>query len=225
MRLHICLTRNQEPVPFSYQYPLAQRLHYWLGADNPWHDELSLYSLGSLRGGRREGDALNFPKGASWRISTFDADLAHQLVDALQAEPAVRWGMQIESVQLKDPPDFRRTFRSLPCDSPILLKQAQPGGYCQFITHESPELAEQLLTESLAHKLRAAALPELAGSDFRLRFDPNYRKPKTKLIQIKQIRNRAVQCPVEISGPPEVQQFAWLTGVGNSTGIGFGALR
>jgi CRISPR/Cas system endoribonuclease Cas6 (RAMP superfamily) len=32
-------------------------------------------------------------------------------------------------------------------------------------------------------------------------------------------------CPIIIKGKPETKLFAWNVGLGNSTGIGFGAIK
>ncbi len=55
-------------------------------------------------------------------------------------------------------------------------------------------------------------------------FDTSYENPKTKLVNYKGINIRASFCPVIVKGHPRAVQFAWEVGVGNSTGIGFGAL-
>ena len=56
-------------------------------------------------------------------------------------------------------------------------------------------------------------------------FDKNYEKAKTCLINYKGIKTRASICPVIIKGKPETKAFAWNVGMGNSTGIGFGAIK
>lgn len=38
------------------------------------------------------------------------------------------------------------------------------------------------------------------------------------------IGNRTSWCPVRIQGKPETKVFAWATGIGNSTGAGFGSI-
>jgi CRISPR-associated endoribonuclease Cas6 len=58
-----------------------------------------------------------------------------------------------------------------------------------------------------------------------IRFDTSYSGAKTKLISYGKIKNRVSVCPIIIKGTPETKAFAWNVGVGNSTGIGFGALK
>ena len=59
MRLHFYLTANTEPVPFDYQHYLIGSFHKWMGW-NEIHDEISLYSLSWLQGGKMNKDGLVF---------------------------------------------------------------------------------------------------------------------------------------------------------------------
>jgi len=63
------------------------------------------------------------------------------------------------------------------------------------------------------------------SSGLTIEFDNTYSKPQSKLIHYKNILNKASICPVIIEGTPDQIAFAWNVGIGNSTGIGFGALK
>jgi CRISPR-associated endoribonuclease Cas6 len=71
-------------------------------------------------------------------------------------------------------------------------------------------------------KLRKAGLSD---EDANISFQKDYPGAKTKIIHYNNIGNRVNVCPVVIEGSPEQIAFAWNVGVGNSTGIGFGALK
>lgn len=51
-----------------------------------------------------------------------------------------------------------------------------------------------------------------------------YSGKRIKLMTYKGIKNKASMCPVIIKGTLQSKQFAWNVGIGNSTGIGFGAI-
>lgn len=224
MRLLLQLSPSPETLPYNYAYPLAQRLHQWLGRENPYHDNVSLYSFGTLHGAKPVEGGLRFPEGATWRISCWHQAMAMQLMDAIFAAPAVAFGMQVEEVRAQPRQQFgtRYTFFA---DSPILLKQfdKQTEKVNHITFRHNAALATALLNQSLHTKLQAAALP-YTTDDFNLQFVPTA-SAKTRLIDIHGIKNRASLCPVRIEGPQEVLQLAWLAGVGNSTGVGFGALK
>ena len=79
-----------------------------------------------------------------------------------------------------------------------------------------------LLEEKLLHKMELADIPK--DESQKIKFDLSYPNAKTKIINYKGINNRVNICPVIIEGKPETKMFAWDVGIGNSTGIGFGAI-
>ena len=57
-----------------------------------------------------------------------------------------------------------------------------------------------------------------------MRFDENYSNPKIKGTFYKKHKKKGSICPVIIEVSPESIAFAWNVGIGNNTGMGFGAL-
>jgi CRISPR-associated endoribonuclease Cas6 len=78
------------------------------------------------------------------------------------------------------------------------------------------------LTETLKKKL---LLANVSDENISVSFDRDFPYPRTKIIKYKDISNKVNVCPVIIKGTQEQLAFAWNVGVGNSTGIGFGALK
>jgi CRISPR-associated endoribonuclease Cas6 len=220
MRLHFLLSPNRQPVPFDYQHFLTGAFHKWLGP-NALHDRLSLYSLGWLGGGSMKNRALEFPRGAHWFISFHDEALAAAIVERALAEPEVCCGMSAVRVEQRQTPRFGgvHTFQ---VGSPILAKSREIDGRVRHYLYSDPE-ADAALTATLRHKLDAAGLGP-PHNEATVSFDKTYRNPKTKLVTIKGIANRATVCPVTVTGTPEAVAFAWNVGVGNGTGSGFGSL-
>jgi CRISPR-associated endoribonuclease Cas6 len=218
MRIHLSTTPNTESVPFNYQPVLAGAFHKWVGR-NKIHDELSLYSLSWLGHGRRKGKGLDFSRGGEWFISTPDIDLAKSLIQGIQADPSIAFGMEVRDIMLQPTPDFssKETFF---VQSPILIKR-QIDEDTKFYFPKDQE-ADQLLTETLHHKLRKAGKP---NTEVQVAFDRSYSRIKTKVATYKGVDNKGTLCPVIVSGDPAAVAFAWEVGIGNSTGIGFGALK
>ena len=77
------------------------------------------------------------------------------------------------------------------------------------------------MTETLKSKMK---LVNLEDETLKIAFDKSYSKAKTKLITYNGINNKASLCPLIIKGKPKTKAFAWNVGIGNSTGIGFGAI-
>jgi CRISPR-associated endoribonuclease Cas6 len=102
-----------------------------------------------------------------------------------------------------------------------LIKRRPEGAkHHKFYYYDDSE-ANELLTETLQHKLTRAGLP----TDVSVSFDTSYPKPRIKMATYRGIQNKGSVCPVIVTGNPRAVAFAWEVGVGNSTGIGFGALK
>ena len=89
MRIYLKTTPNSETVPFDYQRTLVGAMHKWLG-DNDLHDDLSLYSLSWLGGGKRRGAGLHFPRGAHFFISAPDTSLHQRIVNGVFGDAGIR---------------------------------------------------------------------------------------------------------------------------------------
>ncbi|MDQ7041689.1 MAG: CRISPR-associated endoribonuclease Cas6 [Rhodothermus sp.] len=220
MRLRLLLTPAVEPVPFTYPYRLAGVLHRWLG-QNDWHDGLSLYSFGWLQGGQLGKNGLCFPRGARWTLSFYEGEQVERLVQGIFRDPRVIAGMAVAEVQAMPVPSFGSRVVFM-VESPVVVRRFRADGGRDYLTWED-EAADEVLTRVLRRKLTVAGLEALAAQ-VRVSFDRSYRGAKTKLVRVKGIAHRGSMCPVIVEGPPEAVQFAWLVGVGELTGCGFGAL-
>ena len=218
MRIYFHLTPNTEPVPFNYQPALVGAFHRWLG-ENELHDDISLYSLSWLSHGRPRRGALDFEGGSTFYISAHDQALLASVIAGVQAGWHLRWGMNVDSVTIQRTPDFGERQRFL-TQSPVLVQRRDAEGKQQYF-YPGDEPTNRYLTETLQNKLRRAGLAD----EVDVAFDREFPNPKTKMVDYKGIKIRATACPVIVEGDPRAVQFAWEVGVGNSTGIGFGALR
>jgi len=220
MRLHFTLSANTEIVPYDYQHLLTGRFHAWLG-NNDVHNDISLYSLSWLYGGRQEGNGLNFPKGATWFISAHDPQMLHKICLRAAKEAEVCCGMEVVEIKILPPPQVKNShyFRVA---SPVLARSKKIEEKVRHYIF-SDEEADEVLTQTLRHKLDKAGMSNLAV-ETQVRFDRSYPKAHTKLVTISGIANRASICPVIVEGPPQAVEFAWNVGIGHLTGSGFGAL-
>jgi CRISPR-associated endoribonuclease Cas6 len=217
MRLHISLSPNTKKVHFDYQHKLAGIFHKWLGR-NDLHDKISLYSISWLEGGRFVNGALDFPKGAKFFVSFYEEQYAKALVKGILNEPSTFNGMSVTDVVIEETPQFSNKERFL-LASPVFIKW-QTDTRTEHILYDHP-IADERLTATLQHKMKEANLSE----EISVRFDKSYHAPKTKLVDIGGIKNKASFCPVIVEGSLEAVKFAWNVGIGNSTGVGFGAVR
>ena len=219
MRIYLKLSPNTEIVPFNYQQQLVGAMHKWLG-ENELHDEISLYSLSWLSKGITSKGGLTFPNGSELFISSPLSELHQKFVAGIFNDAHINWGMSVQEVRMKVTPDFGRKHRFL-SQSPILIKRnVEDQKHQQYIYHDDVN-AGTYMTETLVHKMGKA---NIAG-DVSVSFDAEYRNPYIKMVQYRNVNIKASMCPVIVEGDPEAVRFAWEVGVGNSTGIGFGALK
>lgn len=218
MRIHIRCTSTEEVIPFNYQPMLTGALHKWIGK-NEIHNEISMYSFSWLMGADVTAVGLRFRDEGRFFISSFDSDVLKGIVKGIQSDPSIRYGLSVKEVVIQEDPLFKNETTFF-CASPVFVKRQIDKNEIHF-TYQQEE-ADQLLTETLKTKLRKAGLPDSSVS---VQFDRSYHSPKTKLIYYNKIGNKVNICPVTLKGTPEQIAFAWNVGIGNCTGIGFGALK
>ncbi len=219
MRIYLHLSPNTEIVPFDYQASLVGAFHKWLG-QNELHDDISLYSLSWLSGARKTDDGFHFPRGSTFFISSPLPDLHQKVVSGIFNAQHIRWGMRVQEVRMCVTPDFGGRKRFV-VQSPVLIKRKQEGAKHQKYFYPSDPESNTFLTETLQKKLQKVG----RATDVSVAFDSSYAKPGIKKVTFNNIDIKASFCPVIVTGDPQAVAFAWDVGVGNSTGIGFGALR
>ena len=219
MRIHLKTSANTTPVPFDYQQKLVGTIHKWIG-NNSKHDKISLYSFSWLSGGRRVDNALQFSQGATMFISFYDESIIKVIIRTILEDPEMFCGMFVTDITIGAEPQFSERYLYY-CDSPIFIKRKLDDGSVKQYNFNHAQ-ANQYLKETLLSKMKEAGLEEDETLD--ICFDLSYSKKKLKLVRYHGIGNKASLCPVVIKGKPETKQFIWNVGVGNCTGIGFGAI-
>jgi CRISPR-associated endoribonuclease Cas6 len=219
MRIYLHLTPNTEIVPFNYQQNLVGAFHKWLGK-NELHDDMSSYSLSWLNNGTPRRNGLDFQNGSTFFVSAPNSDFLSKMIDGLSQGYKIRWGMEVNQVTIQRTPKFGKRQRFL-AQSPILIKRkVEEERYHKFYFPKDKE-ANIFMTETLQQKLEKEGLT----TDVKVSFDPSYNNPKIKKTIYKNIDIKGTLCPVIVEGDPRAVAFAWEVGIGNSTGIGFGALQ
>lgn len=219
MRLYIKTDAfNKTIIPFDHQAQLTGTIHKWLGW-NKEHGEVSLYSFSRLSGGKKSASGLLFNSGASFFFSSHNPELIKKMVDGIQNDSSLFHGLSVTEIIIQEDPDF--TERELFfVASPIFIKR-KDGNHIKHILYNDPQ-ADAYLKETLQTRMKKA---NIIDNNFSIKFDRKYPKAGTKKITYNGIENRASWCPVIIEGKAETKLFAWNVGLGNSTGIGFGAIK
>lgn len=141
------------------------------------------------------------------------------MITGIQKDPRISFGLTVKSITIREDPTFNESH-TFALASPVLIKRREGERIKHYTFFD--EGAGDLLTETLITKLKKA---NLNYDGVQISFDHNYASPKTMLVNYNGIGNKTSFCPVTIKGTPEQIAFAWNVGIGNSTGIGFGALN
>lgn len=217
MRVVLSVSQPIKGIPFDHQHLLTGVVYKWLGKNGD-HGKVSLYSFSRLQGGHQGKDGLRFDNGACFFFSAHDAEVVKRLVSGVMADRSMFHGMEVKEVQLTDDPDLAQKEVFFPA-SPIFIKRRN-GEKVDHILYDDPR-AGGYLKETLQTKMAEAGIED---GTMEVRFDMSYRWAGRKMVNYNGTMNRCSWCPVIIKGKPETKLFAWNVGLGNSTGIGLGAI-
>ena len=219
MRIYLRLSKNSTLIPFNYQPFLTGALHKWMGKDNLEHGGVSLYSFSWLQNVDTSETGINLKRGSFFFISAYDETLVKTIVKGIMDDSSVCFGSIVTGIDIEETPMFS-TIQHFSTASPVFVRRFD-GEADKHFTFDDVKVSEYL-TETMQRKLSLVGLPT---DNVKVTFDLTYPHPRTKVITYKGIGNRVNLCPVIVEGTPEQVAFAWNVGVGNSTGIGFGALK
>jgi len=219
MRLYLKIKATQKIIPFDHQHLLTGTIHKWIGCDNKEHGNISLYSFSQLQKGDSTLSGLVFKNNTELFFSAYDSDLVKKVVKGIQTDPHLFLGLEVLEIVIQEESDLssRNLFYLA---SPIFIKRKINNNIEHILYDDSR--ANQFLEETLKMKMNFAGLSD---DSLKIMFDTTSPFAKTKLINYNGIKNRTSWCPVIIEGKSETKLFAWNVGLGNSTGIGFGAIK
>jgi CRISPR-associated endoribonuclease Cas6 len=162
---------------------------------------------------------LDYPNGAKFFLSFYDDTCTKQVIESILSNAEMCFGMRAVDVTIKENPDL--THQTLfQCASPFFIRRRE-GDRDIHYTYKDED-AGKFLEETLLHKMAEAGLSR--DESLKIHFDVSSPAAKIKIISYRGIKNKVSLCPVIIEGCPETKLFAWNVGLGNSTGIGFGAI-
>lgn len=218
MRLHILTTCNTETVSFAYQQKMVGVLHKWLGSDE-MNESMAAYSFSWLLNGKINGKGLEFKNGAKWFISIYDESRVNAIIKRIKESPSMFYGMSVADIILQETPDLSEVelFRVA---SPVFIKRKVESNNQYFFYTDKD--AGKFMVDTLNKKMLNQNLP--LDETLSISFDQNDQLKKIKFMNYRGMGIKASLCSLIIQGKPETKAFAWNVGIGNSTGIGFGAI-
>lgn len=219
MRLYLKLSKNNKTIPFNYQELMTGVIHKWIGLDNDVHGKSGQYSFSWLQNTLATKEGINLEDNAYFFIGSINDALIKSIIKGVLESPEMFFGVRVIDVQIANIPEFRNSEEFLMA-SPVLLKRKE-GDKIRHVTLLDNDF-EEVLTDNLKRKLEKA---ELSSDGLSITLNPKTSYRQTKLVTYKGIKNRTSLAPIIIKGTQEQIAYAWCNGLGNSTGIGFGALK
>ena len=219
MRIHLRIKTSEKPVPIFHQPLLAGTINKWLGNDNKEHGKISLFSFSQLSDGKIKDNNLIFQDWTSLFISSYKTDCLKRIIFNIKNDPSLFNDLTVNEIIIEDTPDLSNRDFFLAA-SPILIKRKIENKTVHIPYNHLK--AGDYLKETLLTKLKIAGIED---ENFQIQFDNTYQNAKLKLIDYNGIGNKANWCPIIIKGSNKIKSFAWNVGLGNSTGIGFGAIK
>lgn len=218
MRIHFNIQSTNRVVPFNHQHLLTGTIHKWLGNNNE-HGRVSLYSFSCLESGKVSSGGLLFENNTCFFFSSYNENLLKKIIYGARKDSSLFYGLRVSEIIIEEDPDLtgREEFFIA---SPVLIKRSD-GLKTEHILYDDPR-ANKLLEDTIHTKMKEVGLED---ESLRIKFISNYPTAKYKLISYNKIHNKVSFCPVVIQGKSEIKRFIWNVGLGNSTGIGFGAIK
>jgi CRISPR-associated endoribonuclease Cas6 len=221
MRLHINIKGSGKLIPFQHQKLLAGTVYKWLGKTDQ-HGEVSMYSFSRLDKLEKTDHGLMVKHYSTMFFSSHNPDLIKQLIRGIQSDNSMFNGLKVVDLVVENDPDLNhRTLFQI--GSPIFIKRKSvDGNSIDFIYYTNSD-AGALLEATLITKMKRAGIdPDPSLS---IQFDKEAPFASVKKVDYGTIANKASWCPLIIHGTHQTKLFAWNVGLGNSTGIGFGAIK
>jgi len=218
MRIHLKIQSNGQIVPFNHQHKLVGTIHKWLGW-NTHHGNVSLFSFAWLAGGKKDNAMLHFKNGSSFFFSAFEEEIVKKMISGIQQDPSMFDGLKVVELVIQEDPDLS-SVSNFQVASPILIKR-RVNDRIDHILYDNPNAGEYL-KETLQTRMKEVGLVD---ESLEIHFDTSSPYAKRKNLVYNNVNNICSWCSVIINAKPETKQFAWNVGLGNSTGIGLGAIR
>lgn len=220
-RLLLYVSASKAPIYFhQHQVVLTGALHKWIGQKNEIHGKLSLYSFSWLQNVNILSNGIKTRDDSYFFITAYDIALLKRIFQGIQEDPTICFGVEVLGIAIMETPVFQSRQEFYPA-SPVFVKKYLEPRKDKHLLFNDPEAGGHMTTV-LKRKLRQAGLSDEGVT---VSFNTEYPNAKAKMITYKSINNKASVCPVVVEGTPEQVAFAWAVGVGNCTGIGFGALK
>lgn len=221
MRIKLLLSATNNELPINNQHIVNSFIHRVLGGNNKFHDSKNDYSISSLQGGKwiKNTQNISFKNGGYILITSLNKEFLDSIMLGLYTT-SFYGDIKVNGLEFIDEKfvDGWNYFVTL---SPFIIKKYSSKKDYTFNTLND-ENFEQLVKNYLINKLLKIN-PKLDVSDFNVVI-PKHDNHKTVNIMVKNVKNIANSCHINIYTNKKIAELLYNIGIGQSTGCGFGTI-
>lgn len=214
MRIKINFKTNNSRLPINNQHILNGYIHKVLGYGNEYHDTVSKYNISNLIGGslNKETGELIYKDSAHLLVSSLDMDFIDKFISGVRENRNITTGFDYSNIETVNELIYDR-FNNFFTRSPVIIREDKINYSVKDEDFED-KFEKYLIRVASKH----------FGKDIKLKVKLGYHR-KTKLIDVKGIRNLCSIFSFYLEAPKEISEFFYYTGIGVSRGSGFGTIE
>ena len=221
MRIKVLLSGTNNELPINNQHIVNSFIHRSIGKDNKYHNTKNDYSISSLQGGKwiKDTGNISLKNGGYILITSLNKEFLDSIMLGLYTTPFYG-DIKVSGLEFIDEVFFNgwNYFVTL---SPFIIKKYSSKKEYGFNTLDDDNF-ELLVKDYLINKL-VKINSKLDLSDFNVVI-PKHNNHKTVKVMVKNVKNIANSCHINIYTNKKVAELLYNIGIGQSTGCGFGTI-
>lgn len=221
MRIKLLLSGTNKELPINNQHIVNSFIHRALGKNNKFHNTKNDYSISSLQGGKwiKDTGNISFKNGGYILITSLNKEFLDSIMIGLYTtdfyDDIKVSGLEFIEENFVDGWNYFVTL------SPFIIKRYLSKKEYTFNTIND-EGFENLVKEYLINKI-SKINKNLDLSNFDIKI-PKHNNHKTVNVKVKNVKNIANSCHINIFTNKKVAELIYNIGIGQSTGCGFGTI-
>jgi CRISPR-associated endoribonuclease Cas6 len=221
MRIKLLLSATNNELPINNQHIVNSFIHRALGGNNKFHDSKNDYSISPLQGGKwiKNTRNISFKNGGYILITSLNKEFLDSIMLGLYTT-SFYGDIKVTGLEFIDE-NFINGWNYFVTLSPFIIKKYSSKKDYTFNTLYDDNF-ELLVKEYLINKL-GKINSKLDLSDFNVVI-PKHDNHKTVNTMVKNVKNIANSCHINIYTNKKVAELLYNIGIGQSTGCGFGTI-
>lgn len=219
MRLKIVFKGDNVVIPSNTQHLVNSYIHKCLGRNNEYHDAKSNYSVSTLQNGILDVDnhTITVDGEVYIVVSSLDSEFNNKLIVGALSNNTFYPGITLHSFMPIEE-KFHNGWNYFRTLTPMLIKGQGRGEYITISNTEKEEFTAIVKNHLLRKLSKVDSTLDLSNFDIRIIWCYE------RTVWVKNVRNQANLCQIDIHTNKRVAETLYNLGIGQSTGSGFGTI-